>query len=172
MDIKDIKSLLHSFYEGETSKEEEKILSDFFETESIPEEMENERRIFRKLYSAQENNAPAHLEGKLNTLIDNLAAKEESHKTSHVALPTGHLSKPVRWAMSIAAGILIILSAGIFAHFENNRNKNEMLVDTYSNPEEAYLETQKTLLLVSGKLNKGIKQIEKVNDIIDKDVQL
>lgn len=171
MDIKDIKSLLHSFYEGETSKEEEKILSDFFETESIPKDMEDERRIFLKLYSAQQNNVPAHLEEKLNTLIDNLA-EEESHKTSHIVLPTRHLTKPVRWAMSIAASVLIILSAGIFAHFGNNGNNNEMLVDTYSSPEEAYLETQKTLLLVSGKLNKGIKQIEKVNDIIDKDVQL
>lgn len=171
MDIKDIESLLHSFYEGETSKEEEKILSDFFETESIPKDMEDERRIFLKLYSAQQNNVPAHLEEKLNTLIDNLA-EEESHKTSHIVLPTRHLTKPVRWAMSIAASVLIILSAGIFAHFGNNGNNNEMLVDTYSSPEEAYLETQKTLLLVSGKLNKGIKQIEKVNDIIDKDVQL
>lgn len=171
MDIKDIKSLLHSFYEGETSKEEEKILSDFFETESVPKDMEDERRIFLKLYSAHRNNVPAHLEERLNTLIDNLA-EEESHKTSHITLPTRHLSKSMRWAMSIAASVLIILSAGIFAHFGNNGNNNKMLVDTYSNPEEAYLETQKTLLLVSGKLNKGIKQIEKVNDIIDKDVQL
>ena len=74
--------------------------------------------------------------------------------------------------MSIAASVLIVLSAGIFAYFGNSGNRNQMLVDTFSNPEEAYIETQKTLLLVSGKLNKGIQQVEKVNDIIDKDVQL
>lgn len=165
MDIKDIKNLLHSFYEGETSKEEEKTLYDFFADESLPENMEFEKRIFLKLYSVQQNEIPAHLEEKLNTLIDNLAKEEENNQAPPIVLPARHLSKPLRWVISIAASILIILSAGIFAYFENNSNKNEMLVDTYSNPEEAYLETQKTLLLVSGKLNKGIKQIEKVNDI-------
>lgn len=46
MDIKNIKNLLHSFYEGETSKEEERTLYDFFETENIPEDMEFEKKYF------------------------------------------------------------------------------------------------------------------------------
>lgn len=170
MDIKDIKNLLLSFYEGETSKEEEKTLSDFFATESIPEDMEVERKIFMRLYSAQQNDVPADLEAKLNLLIDNLEEEDANKQTPPIVLPTKHFSNPLRWAMSIAAGILIIISAGLFAYLGNN--ENEMLVDTYSNPEEAYMETQRTLLLVSGKLNKGIQKMEKVNDIIDKDVQL
>lgn len=173
MDIKNIKNLLHSFYEGETSKEEERMLYDFFETENIPEDMEFEKRIFLKLYSSQQNNVPTHLGEKLNALIDNLSREENNNKISHVVLPINHLiSKTWRWAMSIAASILILLSAGIFAYFGKNAHKNEMLVDTYSNPEQAYLETQKTLLLVSSKLNKGIQQMEKVNNIIYKDVRL
>lgn len=171
MDIKDIKTLLYSFYEGETSQEDEKTLYEFFSGENIPEDMVSEKRIFLKLYSGQLNDAPLHLEEKLNTLIDNLEREDNKKQTSHIVLPIKHMNKPWRWAMSIAASILIVLSAGIFAYFGEN-NKSSMLVDTYSNPEDAYLETQKTLLLVSGKLNKGIQQMEKVNKIIDKDIKL
>lgn len=172
MNIKDINKLLHSFYEGETSREEERMLYEFFSEGNIPEDMIPEKRIFLQLYSPQEDNAPLHLEEKLNTLIDNLAKNEKITQAQRIALPIKQMNKTWRWAISIAASILIMLSAGIFAYFENNKIKNQMLVDTFSDPEKAYIETQKTLLLVSGKLNKGIQQVEKVNDIIDKDVQL
>ena len=102
----------------------------------------------------------------------NLEKKENNTQAHRIILPIKQMNKTWRWAMSIAASVLIVLSAGIFAYFGNSGNRNQMLVDTFSNPEEAYIETQKTLLLVSGKLNKGIQQVEKVNDIIDKDVQL
>lgn len=172
MDIKDIKTLLHSFYEGETSQEEEKALYEFFSGENIPEDMISEKRIFLKLYAGQQNDMPLHLEEKLSTLIDNLERGEDNKSKPHIVSPIKLTNKSWRWAMSIAASILIVLSVGIFAYFGNNSSKSPMLVDTYSNPEDAYLETQRTLLLVSGKLNKGIQQIEKVNDIIDKDKKL
>jgi len=44
MDINIIKRLLEKFYEGETSLEEEAILSDYFNNEDIPEELQNIRR--------------------------------------------------------------------------------------------------------------------------------
>lgn len=172
MDTKDLKLLLHSFYEGETSKEEEKKIFDFFEKENISEDTEVEKRIFLNLYSARQNNIPEHLEAKLNTLIDRLERDENRKQTPHIILPRKYFSQTIRWAISIAASIVIILSAGIFAYLGNNGNKNKTLADTYSDPKEAYFETQKTLLLVSEKLNKGIQQMEKVNNIINKDVKL
>ena len=165
MNIKDINKLLDSFYEGQTTQEEEKVLYKFFSEETIPEDMVSEKQIFLKLYSGQQNDVPLHLEKKLNSLIDNLERKEHNKQQTPIVLPIRQLSKPWKWAMCIAASILLFISAGIFAYFGYN-NKTPMLVDTYSNPEDAYLETQKTLLLVSNKLNKGIKQVEKVNDII------
>ncbi len=172
MNLKYIKELLHSFYEGETSQEEEKTLYEFFSQENTPEDMSSERRLFLNLYSGEKNDVPPHLEKKLTNLIDNLEREENNKQITPTVLPKEQISKSWRWVISIAASILIVLSAGIFAYFENKTNKDQMLVDTFSNPEEAYIETQKTLLLVSSKLNKGIKQVEKVNDIIDKDVQL
>ncbi len=168
MDIKHIKELLHSFYEGETSQEEEKALYDFFSEESIPEDMVSEKQIFLKLYSGQQNDAPLYLEEKLNSLIDNLERDENEKQT-----PLRVLSiKSWRWAISIAASVLIVLSVGIFTYFGNNSNQSPMLVDTYSNPEDAYIETQKALLLVSNKLNKGFEQMEKVNEILEKNKKL
>lgn len=165
MDTKDINKLLNSFYEGQTSQEEEKVLYKFFTEDNISEDMASEKHIFLKFYSEQQNDIPPHLEEKLSSLIDSLD-KEEHHKLRpSVGLPIEKTDKSWRWVISIAASILIIISAGIFTYLGNN-NKTPMLVDTYSNPEDAYIETQKTLLLVSNKLNKGIKQVEKVNDII------
>ena len=43
-----------------------------------------------------------------------------------------------------------------------------MVQDTYSDPKEAYRETQKTMLLVSNKLNKGLQQVETVQGNVDK----
>ena len=165
MDIKEINKLLNSFYEGQTSQEEERVLYKFFSEENIPEEMISEKKIFLKLYSGQRSDVPLHLEEKLNFLIDNLEKEDCNRQKPSIGLRRIRMGKPSKWAMSIAASILLLITGGIFTYWEYT-NKTPMLVDTYSNPEDAYIETQKTLLLVSNKLNKGIKQVEKVNDII------
>lgn len=168
MNIDDIKRLLHSFYEGETSQEEELIIYNFFLEEDIPDDLVLEKRIFLKLYSGQENDVPPYLEEKLNILIDDLEKEEKSRSNLSIKL----INKSWRHYIAIAASILVVLSVGIWIYSENSNNKKPILVDTFSNPEEAYIETQKTLLLVASKLNKGFCEVEKVNEIIDKDAQL
>ena len=74
----------------------------------------------------------------------------------------------------IAASICLILSIGIYPYLEQPK---PVLTDTYSNPQDAYKEAQKALLLVSNNLNKGVSQLEsaqedmnKVNEIINKQI--
>ncbi len=51
--IDEIKRLLNTYYNGNTSIEQEKLLCDFFATTTdIPAELESERQLFMALQSA------------------------------------------------------------------------------------------------------------------------
>lgn len=171
-DLQYIKGLIDAFYEGTTSLEEEKALREYFLEERIPKELEPDRKIFLELYSREEENTPVSLEQKLNSLIDQLEAGEKKRIVSINSKPNG-----IKWITSIAASILIVLSIGVYYHF--NKEDGQIMADTYTNPEDAYEETEKALLFVSAKLNKGFEQvetaqknIEKTNKIISKNIQL
>ncbi|MDR0661353.1 MAG: hypothetical protein LBG19_11320 [Prevotellaceae bacterium] len=47
-----------------------------------------------------------------------------------------------------------------------------MLVDTFTDPQEAYLEARKTLAIVSNTLNSGLDPVKKVGDDISKANQI
>ena len=66
--------------------------------------------------------------------------------------------------VTVAASILILLMAGTFFYVnQNNSNStvfaaDEMVKDTYKNPEKAYEEAKAALFLISKGLNKGMKK--------------
>lgn len=173
-DLQYIKKLIDAFYEGNTSREEEQILHEYFLEELVPGELEHDKEIFLELYSPEEDVIPFSLEQKLNSLIDRLDA-EETKKTPVVSIKPKSIN--LRRIASIAASILIVLSIGIYYHF--NKADSQTIADTYTNPEDAYMETEKALLFVSTKLNKGFDQVEsaqknleKTNKIISKNIHL
>lgn len=73
MDVKYIKDLLEKFYEGTSSQEEEGILSEFFNSgESIPQDMEADRRMFAVLSDPSKYAMPpADLQKKIMEAVDN-----------------------------------------------------------------------------------------------------
>jgi len=173
-DIQYVKKLLDAFYDGTTSLDEEKILRQYFSGKDVPEELEVEQKIFCELFSAQGGYDFSSLEQKLDSLIEQLEDKEKSHIQSFPPKLKSIINW--KWITSVAASVLIILCTGIYFYNQNNTHK---MIDTYSNPKEAYAETQKALTLVSSKLNKGFdqmgsaqKNIEKTNKIIAKNIQL
>ncbi|MDU1905553.1 MAG: hypothetical protein E6772_12290 [Dysgonomonas sp.] len=177
-DIHIIEKLIEAFYEGNTTPQEEKILYDFFSQKDIPMHLQKEKVFFQELYSIQAREIPVGMEERIETLIERLAEEEQENI---VAIPaSGGNMKPInwRWIGGIAASLFIILSVGIFTYNQKFHHRNHM-VDTFSDPKEAYLETEKALLLVSNKLNKGFdqmgnaqKNIQKTNKIVEKNVQL
>lgn len=147
--------LLEAFYSGVTTIEEENELYHFFISENLPEELETEKRLFLNLYNLSlddEIDVPSSLESKLSSLIDNLSEKEKPKKRSIKM-----------WKFSaIAASLLVLVSVGLF--MLNDRQPQSMLVDTFTNPEEAYLETQRTLELFSATLNNGLDPLKKAEN--------
>jgi hypothetical protein len=176
----DIEQLLAAFYEGETTREEEELLYRYFSEEDIPSHLNSDKKLFTELFrsSASSVKVPDGLDGKLNTLIDTLSENERNEQTPATA--RNKRIKLLQWRRiaGIAASLLIVMSAGIFL-FRYNRSDNRILADTYNDPQKAYIETQKTLLLVSSKLNKGLghmevieRDLDKTQKIIEKNIQL
>lgn len=152
--INEIIKLIALFYDGETSPEQEQALHDYFMQDNVDAELQGEKEIFLKLYSlhgANDIEIPQGIDNELGVFIDGLAKKEKRKKL--------YLS----WKIigGVAASIFIALSVLLFTRQQEEKS---LLVDTYSTPEEAYEETERTLLLVSSKLDKGLDQWEKAEE--------
>lgn len=156
MKNKDFQILIKKFYDGETSIQEEHFLYDYFASSDIPHDLEKDRKIFLDLYRMNDDVVvPQNLESDLNRLIDQLDEKDKKTKKINW-----------KWAAGIAASILIVVSCSLY--LLGSKNNDRELVDTYSDPREAYIAAQKALLLASNKLNKGFDQFQDVQNNLDK----
>jgi hypothetical protein len=100
----------------------------------------------------------------LENLINRLAEEEAQLKRRQLRI----------WTGSIAAGLVLLISIGIFFHTKSD-NDRRLTAHNIENPEQAYREAQKALEKVSHNFNKGINQLvyvsgslEKTNEILDK----
>lgn len=162
MDTSEIKKLIEAFYNGNTTAEEEQTLLDYFKGENVAEELLNEKKIFLQMNETDNIDIPVGLENKLSNLIDKLATEEKK------------ASQPKKrnlwtWAGSVAAGVAILLFAGI--HFsKQHETVMPMPTVTNINAEDQYKmeEAQKALLLISSNFNKGVDQLSAVSTNLDK----
>lgn len=170
METNDIKKLLESFYNGDSTQEQENILVRYFSGDDVSEDLMDEKKIFLQLYQYDYHvDIPSDLESNLETLIDNIVQKEDSN----IAQKSVHTrNRILLWAVSIAACLALIVSAGLYFN-RQPIGQGTVLThteykDTYSDPNVAYEEARKALLLVSGNLNKGIDQLSDVQENINK----
>lgn len=160
MDTGKIKELIEAFYNGDTTADEEQLLFDYFNSDSVAEELLDEQKIFLQMYRADDIEVPARLEAKLSNLIDDLSRQEEKV----VETKKRNLW---RWAGSIAAGIAILVFAGI--HFNNTQpTVNTTMANLSVEDQQKMEEAEKALLLLSSNFNKGVGQLSVVSENIDK----
>lgn len=173
MNIEDIRILIESFYNGETTAAEEEMLLSYFEGDDVAEDLLEERDVFLQLKNTEPIDIPVGLEFRLNNLIDNLAANE-SQKI--VIRELNHSSRSLLWFKigGIAASVAILFSIGLYV---GNNSKGDAfsdiaqgveVKDSFDDPADAYKEAERALMLVSYNLNKGVDQISVVSDNIDK----
>lgn len=151
MDLKLIEDLLNKYYQGETSLEEERKLKEFFIQEIIPESLRQEQIKFKFYSNASKESIDINFEKKL--------LKDYSSKNKTIPLRQYN-----RTLLRIAASILLIFGT----YFYINRTssfKEKNVYGTSDNPELAYAETKKALLLISQKLNKGTKNLNKLSKL-------
>ncbi len=159
METSQIQRLIAKYFEGDTSLEEESILSEYFTgKEAIEEKLLPLKIHFELLKAGREKGFAAE------SLEDRIMAKIENYENQKdPGVRKLYLS---RWL--IAASIVLILGISVITFYKIQYNRNR---DTFTDPQLAYLETQKALLYVSEKMNKGIEplsNLSKINTATDK----
>lgn len=167
MKIEDIKRMLKAYYEGNISSSDEQLLLDYFSGDNISPELADEGFIFVQIHQGDKVDTPSELQEKIQSLIDNLQ-KSENIKPQSVAQKGKN--KIVIWAVTTAACAIVLLSTILILNKpqETIQPYYNHLEDTHSKPEDACIEAQKALLLVSRNLNKGLNRLELANQDVGK----
>ena len=143
-DYSHIEALLERYYDAQTSEAEEQRLKDFFLHEEVPVHLQAEKEMFLQL---QATDVPEGLEERLSQSIDRWSKK--------------HRTLRLQWIGSIAASLLLLFGAGWYLQEPPRK-------DTCATPEEAYMEAQKALVLFSTALNKGMKQMDVLQETTER----
>ncbi|MGM9760042.1 MAG: hypothetical protein ACI30I_08020 [Parabacteroides sp.] len=116
----------------------------------------NEQEIDKLIQQAvdKEMELPEGLSDRLERYVDHLP-----QETKQVKLPRKPSTRLVRW-MRIAAAVVVSV---IFYYIPIGEKEP---VDTFSDPQEAALYAQQQLIWVSQTLNKGLQQMEAVQQDI------
>jgi len=146
MNLQEIERLIGKYYDGNTTLEEERRLKDFFAQEKVPPQFQAEKLYFAMLSGEKARNLP---DDGLETAVMDKVAKEGL---------LVRLMARRQWfyaSVGVAASVLILLA--IFIKFDPFPKR---LQDTYTDPQQAYLEAKKVLLFVSGKFNEGADKLQ------------
>ncbi|MDP4222626.1 MAG: hypothetical protein Q8868_04860 [Bacteroidota bacterium] len=150
MNQEEIKRLLEKYYNGESTEAEETLLKEFFSREDIPDDLAEEREIFRYFSGPEGIPEPSpEFESRIISALDSV--DRESFKLRQRRM-YGILT-------GIAAGIAIL--AGSYYFFLHKPGPR----DTYSDPQIAYTETMKILYNVSVQLNNGTSALKPVGKL-------
>lgn len=149
MELDKIERLLAKYDEGETTLAEERVLSEYFANEEVPEHLTAYKLMFA--FSAEQKNQRFNNEPKI----------KESGKNNHFA-----------WT-SIAA--ILIVALGIFYFNDSSQKLNENDLGTISDEELALQKTKETLNMVSQIMNEGtadLVYLKEFNKTTDKIIQI
>ena len=148
----DIEQLLEKFYDGVSTQEEERLLTEYFLSEEpIDERWNQDRQLFLLLHDMQIR-IPA---GVSERLEESIREMETGSSASVISLPRKHAW--YYWISSAAA--VVLLCIGLFIYLEPSPPK---MADTFTDPAEAALVAQQTLAFMSVQLNKGLAKVSEV----------
>lgn len=151
MDSNTIDQLLEKYWACETSLEEEKQLRDFFRGAVIPESMKEAAELFRFFE-----------EEKVKSLNDNFepaVTKRLLQRRGGKVITMVSFTNIAR----IAAGILVVVVATYFIRQEVRKSYPKELQDTYTDPQIAFEETKKALMIISNSFGKAKHEAGKIN---------
>lgn len=159
MEIEKVKGLLADYYEGRTSREDEKLLLEYFLNEEVPEELEADRRLFLSFNDAagEEIADQGFDEGILAVIRE----YEEAGRQTRM--------RRIYYTFSgVAAGFLILIGSYFFL-IEQPSVPVTGIEPGYTSEETmlAYHEARNALLLVSSVMNTGTDQLEALSRIPD-----
>ncbi len=148
----EIDKLLEKYWACETSLEEEEKLKAFFQDGAIPPEWKELSPLFRyfssqKKYALDDRGFSIRLKSKI-------AAQKNK--------PQGKVvNMAVRYS-KIAAGLLVFMAASFLVRQEIRKSYPAEVADTYTDPELAFMETKKALMIISKSFGKAQHEAGKI----------
>ncbi len=181
-----IEQIIQKFYEGASTPEEERFLTEYFlNEENVDEQWEDDRQLFQLLHDTQiqvPEGVSKRLAESIRQNVKNTARHPEldSGSLEHEGI-AGQARNDVNdiprrrtfyyWISSAAA--VALLCIGLF--FATREPSSSKMADTFSNPEDAALVAGQTLAFISAQLNNGLDKVadvehefEKVNNVLNK----
>lgn len=143
-----ISKLIDRFYNGQTSADDELELISYFASDNVSPDLEAEREFFTQYFGLDHANAD-DAKMRLERQLDAWNAVEKS-TSRHFR------SRSLRWAVGIAASLLLLVGVGMGLTQKEDKTAFATYEDTYTNPQDAYNETRKALMMFSQTLNKGL----------------
>ena len=159
IDERIIEQLLAAFYNGDTTPEEEEILSDFFNNQNSSGKFQADRELFKVLYDASRIPLPEGFSQRLEKKMD--------HHIAHSKISFIHNGgKRAFLKVLISVAAVVLLCIGLF-FLHDKQERQHFIADTYSSPEEAAVAAEQALMLVSTKLNQGLLPLVKVKESVN-----
>lgn len=152
MDFK-TSELLKKYWEAETSLQEEQELNKLLAA-SQDTELEEEKALFAHFHSKKELELDESFDAEFMAKIDQL----EEQRGAKVISLKGYFT---RYA-SIAAAVLVLCISGALYYQQQQQYQVE---DTFDDPELAYAELKKQLLMVSRYMNKGQSTLNELTNL-------
>lgn len=142
-----INTLLKKYYDGETTREEEKLLRD--KLKSIHQD--NDEQLLNIQFQVLDEMKKDSLSLDFEQKLKNSLYAERTIKKSKMS-----------YYLSGVAAVIAIIAVSTMLFFSNGGDFDE---DTYQDPQKAYNATKIALTAVSANLNKGLKEVSKVKRI-------
>jgi hypothetical protein len=149
MDFKQRDELLQKYWNCESSLEEEKMLREYFGSNDIPEQFNDTAALFRYFDEAKKKS------------LNDLAF--DGQVMLKVNPRPAQMKRLVYNTMRIAAGLAVVIAATWFIRTEVRQTIPQEVVDTYDDPQLAFEETKKALLMISKSFGTAEQQTRKIN---------
>lgn len=159
MDSEKINELLKKYWNCETTLEEEQVLRNYFK-QHAPENLKETASLFQ--YFQEEKSK--HIAG----------SSFESEVMNKVQRPAQRKIRTLVYnSMRIAAGIVVLVLAVWLVRMEVRESTPAEMVDTYDDPQLAFEETKKALMMISRTFSTAEEQAKKINlfNEAQKDIQ-
>ncbi len=142
--------MLEKYWNCETSLEEEKELKEFFQQPDVPTHMQETAALFRFFEKERSRTVQENFERDVTKRLQKR--------------PAGRMiTMNFQGIARIAAGIVVVVVATYFIRQEIRKQYPKEMQDTYTDPQMAFEETKKALMLISNSFGKAKKEAEKVN---------
>jgi hypothetical protein len=149
MDSKELERLLEKYWACETSLEEEHMLRAYFRTTSPTDATRDAAALFA--YFDMQRTRELH------------DASIDEHAVNRAKPKTRTLNRWINGSLRIAAGIAVMAAAVWLVRHEIRKDTPQEMIDTYSDPELAFEETKRALLIISRGFGTAEEQARKLD---------